>query len=48
MGSPTSFANLAQTPAPWMQIEAFLGIAREYPWEEIRDGALGSPVHGAP
>jgi len=44
MGSPTSFANLAQTPAPWMQIEAFLGIAREYPWEEIRDGALGSPV----
>ena len=33
MGSPTSFANLAQSPAPWMQIEAFLGIAREFPWE---------------
>ena len=44
MGSPTSFANLAQTPAPWMQIEAFLGIAREYPWEEVRPGVLGSPV----
>jgi betaine-aldehyde dehydrogenase len=44
MGSPTSFANLAQSPAPWMQIEAFLGIAREYPWEETRAGALGSPV----
>jgi aldehyde dehydrogenase (NAD+) len=33
MGSPTSFSNLAQSPAPWMQIEAFLGIAREFPWE---------------
>ncbi len=31
MGSPTSFANLAQAPAPWMQIEAFLGIARDVP-----------------
>jgi aldehyde dehydrogenase (NAD+) len=27
-----------------MQIEAFLGIAREFPWEETRDGVLGSPV----
>ena len=44
MGSPTSFSNLAQSPAPWMQIEAFLGIAREYAWEEIRPGILGSPV----
>ena len=44
MGSPTSFANLAQSPAPWMQIEAFLGIAREFPWEAERAGVLGSPV----
>ncbi|MBJ7331213.1 MAG: aldehyde dehydrogenase [Solirubrobacteraceae bacterium] len=44
MGSPTSFSNLAQSPAPWMQIEAFLAIARDYPWEETRAGALGSPV----
>jgi len=44
MGSPTSFSNLAQSPAPWMQIEAFLGIAREYPWEESRPGVLGAPV----
>ena len=44
MGSPTSFSNLAQSPAPWMQIEAFLGIAREYPWEEVRTGVLGAPV----
>jgi betaine-aldehyde dehydrogenase len=44
MGAPTSFSNLAQSPAPWMQIEAFLAIAREYPWEESRPGALGAPV----
>ncbi|HWM74085.1 MAG TPA: aldehyde dehydrogenase family protein, partial [Nocardioides sp.] len=31
MGAPTSFSNLAQAPAPWMQIEAFLAVAREYP-----------------
>ena len=44
MGSPTTFSNLAQSPAPWMQIEAFLGIARELDWEEIRTGVLGTPV----
>ena len=41
MGAPISFSNLAQAPAPWMQIEAFLGIARAYPWEEARTGSLG-------
>ncbi len=44
MGSPTSFANLAQAPAPWMQIEAFLGIAREFDWEKLRPGVLGADV----
>ena len=44
MGSPTSFSNLAQSPAPWMQIEAFLGIAREFPWEAERPGVMGAPV----
>jgi len=44
MGSPTSFSNLAQSPAPWMQIESFLNIAREFPWEAERPGALGAPV----
>ncbi|NYI75663.1 aldehyde dehydrogenase [Nocardioides panzhihuensis] len=44
MGSPISFSNLAQAPAPWMQIEAFLAIAREFPWESRRTGALGSDV----
>jgi aldehyde dehydrogenase (NAD+) len=41
MGAPLSFSNLAQAPAPWMQIETFLGIARTFPWEEARAGALG-------
>jgi len=44
MGSPISFSNLAQAPAPWMQIEAFLGIAREFPWESSRPGVLGADV----
>ncbi|MGN0063954.1 MAG: aldehyde dehydrogenase [Nocardioides sp.] len=44
MGCPTSFANLGQVPAPWMQIEAFLGIAREFDWEAERPGVLGAPV----
>jgi aldehyde dehydrogenase (NAD+) len=44
MGSPTSFSNLAQAPAPWMMIEAFLAVARSYPWEETRPGALGTDV----
>ena len=44
MGSPTSFANLAQSPAPWMQIEAFIAIARDFPWEAARPGVLGSEV----
>ena len=44
MGSPMSFSNLAQAPAPWMQIEAFLAIAREFPWEETRAGSLGEVI----
>ncbi|MBF4160181.1 aldehyde dehydrogenase [Nocardioides acrostichi] len=44
MGSPTSFSNLAQSPAPWMQIEAFLAIARDFSWEGTRPGALGADI----
>ncbi len=44
MGSPHVFSSIAQAAAPWMQIEAFLTIAREYPWEETRTGMLGTPV----
>ena len=44
MGAPLSFSNLAQAPAPWMQIEAFLTIARAFPWEETRAGSLGEVI----
>ena len=44
MGSPISFSNLAQAPAPWMQIEAFLAAGREFPWETRRPGVLGPEV----
>jgi aldehyde dehydrogenase (NAD+) len=44
MGSPITFSNLAQSPAPWMMLNTFLDIAREYPWEERRQGVLGSEV----
>jgi betaine-aldehyde dehydrogenase len=44
MGSPISFSQLAQTPAPWMMLNAFIGVASAYPWEEERQGVLGSPV----
>ena len=32
MGSPISFSNLAQSPAPWMMIETFINIAKAFPW----------------
>jgi len=44
MGSPITFSQLAQSPAPWMMLNAFLQVAREYEWEEERQGVLGSPV----
>jgi betaine-aldehyde dehydrogenase len=44
MGSTIAFSNLGQAPAAWMQIEAFLGIAREFGWESSRPGVLGAPV----
>src|SRR4051812_6348591 len=44
MGSPITFSQLAQSPAPWMMLNAFLQIASEYPWEERRAGVLGSDV----
>jgi betaine-aldehyde dehydrogenase len=44
MGSPISFSNLAQSPAPWMMLNTFLQVAAQYPWEERRQGVLGSDV----
>ncbi|TMK22517.1 MAG: aldehyde dehydrogenase [Actinobacteria bacterium] len=44
MGSPLWFSELAQSPAPWMQINSFLQIASTYEWEETRAGMLGEQV----
>jgi len=44
MGSPISFSQLAQSPAPWMMLNTFLQVGRDLEWEEERMGVLGSPV----
>ncbi len=44
MGSPISFSQLAQSPAPWMMLTSFLAEAEKYPWEEERTGMLGTSV----
>jgi len=44
MGSPISFSQLAQTPAPWMMLNTFIQVATEHEWEEKRQGVLGSEV----
>jgi betaine-aldehyde dehydrogenase len=44
MGSPITFSQLAQSPAPWMMLSTFLTIASEFPWEERRAGVLGGEV----
>jgi betaine-aldehyde dehydrogenase len=44
MGSPISFSQLAQSPAPWMMLNSFIAEAAKYDWEEERTGMLGTPV----
>ncbi len=44
MGSPITFSNLAQSPAPWLMLNTFLQVAAEYPWEERRTGVLSGEV----
>ncbi len=44
MGSPITFARLAQAPTPWMMLSAFLQIAADYPWEEQRAGQLSPNI----
>ena len=44
MGSPISFSNLAQAPASWMMLNAFITIAQSYPWEEQRAGVFGDVI----
>ncbi len=44
MGSPISFSQLAQTPAPWLMLNSFINVAKEMPWEERRLGTLAPEV----
>jgi aldehyde dehydrogenase (NAD+) len=44
MGSPITFSNLAQSPTPWMMLNAFLEVASDFPWEETRPGVLTREV----
>lgn len=44
MGSPISFSQLAQSPAPWMMLNTFIDIAAAFEWEERRLGVLGTDV----
>ncbi len=44
MGSPISFSQLAQSPAPWMMLNSFITVAEEHAWEEHRAGVLGGDV----
>ena len=44
MGAPIWFSQLAQAPAPWMQLNSFLQIANAYEWEDTRTGMLGEQV----
>jgi aldehyde dehydrogenase (NAD+) len=44
MGSPITFSNLAQSPAPWLMLNTFINVAQQYQWEEVRQGVLGSDV----
>jgi len=44
MGSPASFSQLAQSPAPWLMLNTFIDVAKGFPWEETRKGVLGSDV----
>jgi betaine-aldehyde dehydrogenase len=41
MGSPISFSNLGQVMASNMVLDYFARLAREYPFEEVRDGMFG-------
>jgi aldehyde dehydrogenase (NAD+) len=44
MGSPITFSNLAQSPAPWLMLTTFIQVAGEFPWEERRQGSLSAEV----
>jgi aldehyde dehydrogenase (NAD+) len=41
MGSPISFAQLAQGPAAWLSFNSMIQFAKNLTWEERRSGFLG-------
>ena len=41
MGSPISFSRMGQAMAATMVLDYYTGLAREYPFEEMRPGMLG-------
>ena len=45
MGSPITFSQLAQSPAPWIMLTTFIELAKQHDWEEERMGVLGTPVY---
>ena len=34
MGSPITFSQLAQSPAPWIMLTTFIELAKQHDWEE--------------
>jgi aldehyde dehydrogenase (NAD+) len=41
MGAPISFSNMGQVMAANLVLDYFIRLAREFPFEEVRDGMLG-------
>lgn len=44
MGSPITFSQLGQTMASAMVLEYYVGLARTFPFEEVRHGFMGPVV----
>jgi aldehyde dehydrogenase (NAD+) len=44
MGSPITWSTLAQAFAPTMILDYYAGLARTYPFEELRQGVLGQAL----
>ncbi|MCG5434223.1 aldehyde dehydrogenase [Mycobacterium sp. MYCO198283] len=44
IGAPISFAQRAQVGLPWAMMNAFAGVAEQYPWQETRSGFFGGDV----
>jgi aldehyde dehydrogenase (NAD+) len=44
MGSPISWSTMAQAFAPTMILDYYAGLARTYPFEELRQGVIGQTL----